>query len=76
VALGPASTLGLLQSFGVTCGDLYPPIWSGEGTEKSMPTYVPGFWSWYGLSSTVRTLMMAVYVFQIMDFAIEAIGGD
>lgn len=24
-------------------------------------TYVPGFWSWKGFNSTVRTLMIAVY---------------
>jgi hypothetical protein len=35
-------------------------------------TYVPGFWSWKGLSSTVRTLMIC-YVLQAVMGAIEAI---
>jgi hypothetical protein len=35
-------------------------------------TYVPGFWSWKGLSSTVRTLMM-YDVLQAVMGAIEAI---
>jgi hypothetical protein len=37
-------------------------------------TYVPGFWSWKGLSSTFFTLMMILYVLQANVDAIEAIG--
>lgn len=36
-------------------------------------TYVPGFWSWKGLSSTVRVLMMAVCILQAVTGAIEAV---
>lgn len=28
--------------------------------ELRVATYVPGFWSWKGFNSTVRTLMMGV----------------
>jgi hypothetical protein len=43
---------------------------------KGQSTYVPGFWSWKGLSSTVFTLMMVVYVLQAGLIAIEAIVDD
>jgi hypothetical protein len=45
-------------------------LW-GEKSVTTM-TYVPGFWSWKGLSSTVRTLMM-YYMLQAVMGAIEAI---
>jgi hypothetical protein len=46
-------------------------LW-GQESGRTM-TYVPGFWSWKGLSSTVRTLMMDDMLQAGMG-AIEAIG--
>lgn len=44
-----------------------------RGDANGISTHVPGFWSWKGLSSTVRVLMMAVCVLQSDMGAIEAI---
>jgi hypothetical protein len=48
-------------------------LWGEEG--GTTMTYVPGFWSWKGLSSTVRTLMVNC-VLQAGMGAIEAIEVD
>lgn len=50
------------------------PSWSC-GEKSGTTTYVPGFWSWKGLSSTFFTLMVVLCVLQAIVDAIEAIGG-
>mgnify|MGYP006877402206 CR=1 FL=1 len=40
-----------------------------------MFTYVPGFWSWKGFNSTVRTLMLIVCVLEAAWIQVGAIEG-